>query len=629
MHVASVISIKSRTQANSHPNLSMIHSTRTQPQVQKDRRDYHNLRNMLPFLWEYRGRALLALGCLVLAKLANVGIPLLLKGIVDALDKSDQVMLVLPISLLLGYGALRLSSSLFNELRDAIFARVRYHAMRNLSNRVLTHLHDLSLRFHLQRQTGAISRDLDRGTRSVSTILNYLVFSIIPMVVEFGMVAAVLLSQYEIVFTLVTFGTVAVYVAFTLAITEWRMDFRHAMNRLDSEANSRAVDSLINYETVKYFGNEALELRRFDETLARWEDNAVKSQTSMSLLNFGQGGIIAVGVTLIMLQAANSVVIGSMSIGDLVLVNAFMLQLFIPLNFLGIVYRQIKYSLTDMDLIFKLLEESPEITDAADAVSLELTSGEVRFEQVDFAYQERRQILHEVDFTIRAGEKLAVVGHSGAGKSTLSRLLFRFYDVSGGRIMIDGHDIRHVTRSTLRAAIGIVPQDTVLFNDTILYNLAYGRPQASREEIEEAARIAHIDHFIQQLPDGYRTVVGERGLKLSGGEKQRVAIARAMLKRPRILVFDEATSSLDTKTEQAIQETLREVAKRHTTLVIAHRLSTVVDADRILVMEAGRIVEQGNHHQLLELGGLYHQMWHLQQKEREAQELEPIEDSLR
>ncbi len=607
----------------------MIHSTRTQPQVQKDRRDYHNLRNMLPFLWEYRGRALLALGCLVLAKLANVGIPLLLKGIVDALDKSDQVMLVLPISLLLGYGALRLSSSLFNELRDAIFARVRYHAMRNLSNRVLTHLHDLSLRFHLQRQTGAISRDLDRGTRSVSTILNYLVFSIIPMVVEFGMVAAVLLSQYEIVFTLVTFGTVAVYVAFTLAITEWRMDFRHAMNRLDSEANSRAVDSLINYETVKYFGNEALELRRFDETLARWEDNAVKSQTSMSLLNFGQGGIIAVGVTLIMLQAANSVVIGSMSIGDLVLVNAFMLQLFIPLNFLGIVYRQIKYSLTDMDLIFKLLEESPEITDAADAVSLELTSGEVRFEQVDFAYQERRQILHEVDFTIRAGEKLAVVGHSGAGKSTLSRLLFRFYDVSGGRIMIDGHDIRHVTRSTLRAAIGIVPQDTVLFNDTILYNLAYGRPQASREEIEEAARIAHIDHFIQQLPDGYRTVVGERGLKLSGGEKQRVAIARAMLKRPRILVFDEATSSLDTKTEQAIQETLREVAKRHTTLVIAHRLSTVVDADRILVMEAGRIVEQGNHHQLLELGGLYHQMWHLQQKEREAQELEPIEDSLR
>jgi ATP-binding cassette subfamily B protein len=605
----------------------MVHSTRTQPQVQKDRRDYHNLRNMLPFLWEYRGRALLALGCLVLAKLANVGIPLLLKEIVDALDNSDRTLLVLPLFLLLGYGALRLASSLFNELRDAIFARVRYHAMRNLSNRVLTHLHDLSLRFHLQRQTGAISRDLDRGTRSVSTILNYLVFSIIPMVVEFGLVAAVLLSQYAIVFTLVTFGTVAVYVIFTLAITEWRMDFRHAMNRLDSEANNRAIDSLINYETVKYFGNEALELRRFDETLARWEDNAVKSQTSMSLLNFGQGGIIAIGVTLIMLLAANSVVTGSMSLGDLVLVNAFMLQLFIPLNFLGIVYRQIKYSLTDMDLIFKLLDEQPEITDAGDAVALELSSGEVRFEQVDFAYQTQRQILHKVDFTIRAGEKLAVVGHSGAGKSTLSRLLFRFYDVSGGRITIDGHDIRHVTRSTLRAAIGIVPQDTVLFNDTILYNLAYGRTQATREEIEEAARIAHIDQFIDQLPEGYRTVVGERGLKLSGGEKQRVAIARAMLKRPRILVFDEATSSLDTKTEQAIQETLREVAKHHTTLVIAHRLSTVVDADRILVMEAGRIKEQGSHHELLELGGLYQQMWQLQQKEREALEMAPMTES--
>ncbi|MCU7932722.1 MAG: ABC transporter ATP-binding protein/permease [Candidatus Thiodiazotropha sp. (ex Codakia rugifera)] len=604
----------------------MVHNSRSQPQVHKDRRDYHNLRNMLPFLWEYRGRALFALGCLVLAKFANVGIPLVLKEIVDGLENGDETLLVLPLFLLLVYGALRLSSSLFNELRDAIFARVRYRAMRNLSSRVLAHLHELSLRFHLERQTGAISRDLERGTRSVSTILNYMVFSIIPMVVEFSLVAAVLLTQYEIIFTLVTFGSVAVYVGFTLAVTEWRMEYRHTMNRLDSQANSQAFDSLINYETVKYFGNEPLELKRFDETLSRWEDNAVKSQTSMSLLNFGQGGIIAIGVTLVMIFAANGVVTGSMSIGDLVLVNAFMLQLFIPLNFLGMVYRQIKYSLADMDLIFKLLEKQPEISDAADATNLQLDGGEVRFEQVDFSYQVERQILSQVDFVIRAGEKVAVVGHSGAGKSTLSRLLFRFYDITGGRITVDAQDIRQLTRQSLRSAIGIVPQDTVLFNDTILYNLAYGRPDAKREEIEEAARIAHIADFIEQLPDGYQTVVGERGLKLSGGEKQRVAIARAMLKGPRILIFDEATSSLDSKTEQAIQETLREVAKHHTTLVIAHRLSTVVDADRILVMERGRIVEQGTHQQLLMQNGLYHQMWQLQQKEKQVLEAIPLTD---
>lgn len=594
----------------------MARHIQAQAPAHKDRRDLHNLRNMLPFLWEYRGRALLALGCLVLAKLANVAIPLLLKQIVDSLDKGEQTLLVLPLFLLLGYGALRLGSSLFNELRDVIFARVRYRAMRNLSNRVLSHLHELSLRFHLERQTGAISRDLERGTRSVSTILNYMVFSILPMLVEFGLVAAVLLTQYHIIFTLVTFGTVVVYVGFTLAITEWRMEYRHAMNRLDSQANNQAFDSLINYETVKYFGNEPLELRRFDDTLSRWEANAVKSQTSMSLLNFGQGGIIAVGVTLVMIFAADGVVQGSMSLGDLVLVNAFLLQLFIPLNFLGMVYRQIKYSLADMDLIFKLLERQPEIKDAADARELKLASGQVRFEGVDFAYQSTRQILHGVDFTIEAGEKLAVVGHSGAGKSTLSRLLFRFYDVTGGRITLDGQDIRQVTRCSLRAQIGIVPQDTVLFNDTIHYNLAYGRPDATQAEIEEAARVAHIAEFIEQLPEGYHTRVGERGLKLSGGEKQRVAIARAMLKRPRILVFDEATSSLDTQTEQAIQETLREVARDHTTLVIAHRLSTVVDADRILVMERGHIVEQGTHQALLAQQGIYHRMWQLQQKEQ-------------
>jgi ATP-binding cassette subfamily B protein len=596
----------------------MAHHIQAQAPVHKDRRDLHNLRNMLPFLWEYRGRALFALGCLVMAKLANVGIPLLLKQIIDSLEKGEQTELMLPLFLLLGYGALRLASSLFNELRDAIFARVRYRAMRNLSSRVLSHLHGLSLRFHLERQTGAISRDLERGTRSVSTILNYMVFSILPMLVEFGLVAGVLLVQYDIVFTLVTFGTVAVYVGFTLAITEWRMEYRHAMNRLDSQANNQAFDSLINYETVKYFGNESLELSRFDETLSRWEDNAVKSQTSMSLLNFGQGGIIAAGVTLVMIFAANGVVQGSMSLGDLVLVNAFLLQLFIPLNFLGVVYRQIKYSLADMDLIFKLLERRPEITDLPDAPDLRLRGGRVRFEQVDFSYQPERNILRGVDFTIDAGEKLAVVGHSGAGKSTLSRLLFRFYDVSSGRITIDDQDIRQVSGQSLHAAIGIVPQDTVLFNDTILYNLAYGRPGASQAEIEEAAAVAHIAEFIEQLPDGYQTLVGERGLKLSGGEKQRVAIARAMLKRPRILVFDEATSSLDSRTEQAIQETLHEVARNHTTLVIAHRLSTVVDADRILVMERGSIVEQGTHQELLAKKGVYQGMWQLQQKEQRA-----------
>ncbi|RDH87617.1 MAG: metal ABC transporter permease [endosymbiont of Escarpia spicata] len=595
----------------------MSHYIQSQNRVHKDRRDFHNLRNMLPFLWEYRGRALFALGCLIVAKLANVGIPLVLKEIVDLLEKGDKLLLVLPLSLLLGYGALRLSSSLFNELRDAVFARVRYRAMRRLSNRVLNHLHDLSLRFHLERQTGAISRDLERGTRSVSSILNYMVFSILPMLVEFSLVAVVLLTQYDIVFTLATFGTVAVYIGFTLAITEWRMECRHAMNKLDSQANSQAFDSLINYETVKYFGNERLELDRFDGTLSQWEDNAVKSQTSMSLLNFGQGGIIAIGVTIIMIFATDGVVKGEMSIGDLVLVNAFMLQLFIPLNFLGIVYRQIKYSLADMDLIFKLLKQKPEITDAPDAQPLVLREGEVRFEFVDFSYQKERVILHGVDFTIRPGEKVAVVGHSGAGKSTLSRLLFRFYDVTGGRVLLDGQDIRSVTRDSLRAVIGIVPQDTVLFNESILYNLSYGRPDASRDEIEAAAGIAHIAAFIDSLPDGYETVVGERGLKLSGGEKQRIAIARAMLKRPRILVFDEATSSLDTKTEQVIQETLKEVAKDHTTLVIAHRLSTVVDADRILVMEQGSIMEQGTHRELLAINGRYRQMWQLQQEERE------------
>jgi len=585
--------------------------------IHGDRRDRHNLRAMLPYLWEFRGRAALALGCLVLAKFANVGVPLVLKEIVDAFEGVETQMLVLPVSLLLAYGALKLSGSLFNELRDVIFARVRFRAMRRLSTRVLSHLHRLSLRYHLGRQSGAISRDLERGTRSVSTILNYLVFSVIPVLVELTLVAVILLTKYELVFALVTFATVVIYIGFTFAITEWRMDYRRQMNVLDSRANSQAFDSLINYETVKYFGNERMELTRYDNTLKDWEDVAVKSQSSMSLLNFGQGSIIALGVTVIMFYAAQGVVSGSMSIGDLVLVNAFMLQLFIPLGFLGIVYRQIKYAMADMDLVFKLLEREPEIVDAPGAPALVLDGGAVRFEKVDFHYQPERAILRDVDFHIDPGEKVAVVGHSGAGKSTLARLLFRSYDVNGGRVLVDGQDIRTVTQESLRAAIGIVPQDTVLFNDSIYYNLAYGRPGATRAEVEQAAEMAHIRTFIEGLPDGWDTVVGERGLKLSGGEKQRVAIARAMLKRPRILVFDEATSSLDSQTEQAIQQTLAEVAEDHTTLVIAHRLSTVVDADRILVLDAGRVIETGSHRRLLAADGIYAAMWELQQRERE------------
>lgn len=571
---------------------------------------------MLSFLSRYWGRAVFAIICLVFAKVANVGIPLVLKQIVDVFGEGNTAVLILPVWLLLGYGLLRLSSSMFNELRDVIFARVRFNAMRMLSRRVLEHLHGLALRYHLERRTGAVSRDLERGTRSVSSILNYMAFSILPLLVEFSLVAIILLSMYDPIFTLATFGAVAVYIAFTFMVTEWRMEFRHSMNRLESEANAQAFDSLINYETVKYFGNEKLELERFDSTLNEWEECAVKSQGSMSMLNFGQGAIVAVGVTIIMFLAADGVVSGEMSVGDLVMVNAFMLQLFIPLNFLGMVYRQVKYSLADMDLVFKLLELESEIQDRSDAKELVLNGGEIRFNRVDFAYQDDRQILHQVNFTVCPGEKLAIVGRSGAGKSTLSRLLFRFYDVTSGCVEIDGQDVRSLTQESLRAAIGIVPQDTVLFNESIYYNLRYGRPDASMDEIKQAAVMAHIDAFIDSLPQGYDTVVGERGLKLSGGEKQRVAIARAILKRPRIMVFDEATSSLDSATEQAIQETLKDVAQNHTTLVIAHRLSTVVDADRILVMDAGKIVEQGTHQELLQQGGRYFSMWQLQQEDQ-------------
>ena len=590
------------------------------------RQDLHNLKRMFPYIWEYRGRVLLALLSLILAKVAVVGVPLVLKEIVDALDTAQRAVIALPIVLFLIYGALRLSSSMFNELRDAIFARVRYHAMRRLSNQVLSHLHDLSLRYHLERRTGNITRDLERGTLSVSSILNYLVFNILPTAAEFLLVAAILLGQYEWHFALVTFATVTVYIAFTLAVTEWRMHFRHTMNKLDSEANGQAVDSLLNYETVKYFNNEALELNRYDKTLSQWEEAAVKSQTSMALLNFGQGGIIAIGLTLIMIYAGNGVVAGTMSLGDLVLVNTLMLQLFMPLNFLGIIYRMLKHTLADMDLVLKLLDRQVEVADSPAAVPLEIIEPTVRFEHVNFAYQEERPILHDVSFEVPAGQKVAVVGPSGAGKSTLSRLLFRFYDVSDGRILIDNQSIADVTQESLRRSIGIVPQDTVLFNESIYYNIHYAQPEASREDVERAARLAHIHEFIENLPQGYDTIVGERGLKLSGGEKQRIAIARVILKNPPILIFDEATSSLDSRSEQAILQALKEVAEKNTTLVIAHRLSTIIDADVILVMEQGRIVEQGDHHALLEQGGLYTQMWDLQQEEKrvESQTLETV-----
>jgi ATP-binding cassette subfamily B protein len=578
--------------------------------------DLKTLRALLPFLWNYRGRVVLALAFLVLAKVANVGVPLVLKEIVDRLESTQDVVLALPLAFLIAYGALRLASSLFNELRDALFARVRHGATRSISVKVLEHLHRLSLRYHLERKTGGLSRDIDRGARSVSSILNYMVFSLLPTLVEITLIAGILLHRYSLWFTVITVVSVVAYIGFTLKITEWRMKYRIAMNAMDSQANTQAIDSLLNYETVKYFGNEVHELRRYDDSLRDWEASAVKSQTSLSALNFGQATIIAVAVTLIMVLAAQGVVSGSMTLGDLVLVNAFLLQLFIPLNFLGIVYSQLKHALADMQLMLDVLKRDPEITDRQDAHELETAGAEVRFENVFFGYDPDRPILHDVSFRIAPGRKVAVVGPSGAGKSTLARLLFRFYDVNGGRILVNGQDIRGVKQDSLRRAIGIVPQDTVLFNESLYYNLAYARPGASREDIEQAARLASIHDFIMSLPKDYDTVVGERGLKLSGGEKQRVAIARAILKQPRILVFDEATSSLDSHSEQLILEALREAAAHHTTLAIAHRLSTITDADDILVMDAGRVVEQGTHQALLDRAGLYANMWALQQEEQ-------------
>ena len=585
------------------------------PANQGTRDDWTTLKTLIPYLMEWKWRVLFALLSLVAAKMANVGVPLVLKQLIDKLaplPSQAAYALVVPVGLLIAYGALRLSATVFTELREFFFARVTQRAVRNIALRVFRHLHALSLRFHLNRQTGGVTRNIERGTRGISSLVSYTLFSILPTIVEITLVLGYLSFQYDIWFSAITVIALVTYVTFTVLITEWRTHFRRTMNDLDSRASTKAIDSLLNYETVKYFGNEEYEANRYDQGLQNYERAAVKSQTSLTLLNTGQSLIIATAVTLILWRATLGVTEGTMTLGDLVLVNAFMIQLYIPLNFLGVLYREIKQSLADMEKMFALLDQHRDVADSTSAKLLQFKSAEVHFSHVDFSYETNRQILFDIDFVVAAGTTTAVVGHSGSGKSTLARLLFRFYDVDRGGIFIDDQDIRDVTQSSLRSAIGIVPQDTVLFNDSIAYNIAYGRPGATQDEIIAAAKSAYIHDFIVSLPDGYETTVGERGLKLSGGEKQRVAIARTLLKNPAILVFDEATSALDSQAEQAIQMQLKEIARNRTTLVIAHRLSTIADADQILVMDQGRIVERGTHAQLLAAGAEYAQMWERQ-----------------
>ncbi len=604
-----------------NPSMSASHSAHhhaappvPDPLNQPRRSDWSTIAGLLPYLWDYRWRVGLALALLVCAKLANVGVPLVMKVIVDDLNPTLAVLAV-PAAMLAMYGILRFMTTLFAELRDVVFVRVAQRAIRRVALGVFRHLHDLSLRFHLDRQTGGMTRDIERGTRGISTLLSYLIFSIIPVILEFALVAAVLLARFDWRFAAITFAAVAAYIGYTFFVSEWRIEIRKHANELDSKANTRAIDSLLNYETVKYFGNEDFEARRYDESLQRYESAAVRNEMSLGLLNIGQSLIIAAAVTALMALAAEGVAARTLSIGDLVLINGLLIQLYVPLNFLGMVYREIKQSLADMDKMFRLMSQNLEVKDKPGAPELPEGPAAVVFSNVNFGYEANRKILFDVSFSIPAGSRVAVVGHSGSGKSTLARLLYRFYDVTDGSINVCGIDVREVKQRSLRAAIGIVPQDTVLFNDSIRYNIHYGRTSADEAEVVEAARAAHIHEFIETLPAKYESPVGERGLKLSGGEKQRVAIARAILKNPRILIFDEATSALDSETERSIQGELTRIAEGRTTLVIAHRLSTIMDADQILVMDAGRIIERGTHRELLDAGGQYAQMWALQQQE--------------
>jgi len=587
------------------------------------RSDWSTLARLLPYLWRYRGRVLIALAFMIGAKLANIGVPLLLKELVDGLaiqPGSAASLLVVPVGLLIAYGALRLSTTLFTELRELVFAKATEGAARRISLEVFRHLHALSLRFHLERQTGGMTRDIERGTRAVHSLISYSLYSILPTLIEVALVLTLLAVKFDAAFAWITLAALVVYISYTISVTEWRTKFRKQMNEFDSVAHSKAIDSLLNYETVKYFNNEDFETRRYDESLEKLRRAALKSQSTLSLLNAGQQLIIASALIAMLWRATEGVVAGRMTLGDLVMINAFMIQLYIPLNFLGVLYREIKQGLTDLGKMFTLMEREREVDDVAGARALAVPEGRVRFENVSFAYEPARPILHDVSFEIPPGKTVAVVGPSGAGKSTLARLLYRFYDVDpgAGAITIDGQDIRQVTQASLRAAIGIVPQDTVLFNDTVEYNIAYGRPGASREQVEGAAAAAHIHAFIAATPKGYDTMVGERGLKLSGGEKQRVAIARTLLKNPPVLIFDEATSALDSANERAIQAELKSAAQGKTTLVIAHRLSTVVDAHQIIVLEAGRVAERGTHAELLAADGRYARMWWLQQNSGSA-----------